>query len=68
MATRATSKAAKQTNIEGKFFAMIVLAWVVLAVLFNIAHSALPQAKDKAAATKPAAAAVSPARNVASQR
>jgi hypothetical protein len=57
MATRATSKAAKATNIEGKFFGMIILAWVVLAVLFNIAHSALPRARDNAAAKKPVAVA-----------
>jgi hypothetical protein len=41
-----TTKSAKSANIEGKFFGMIVLAWAVLAVLFNIAHSALPQAKS----------------------
>jgi hypothetical protein len=41
----------KQTNIEGKFFGMIVLAWVILAIVFNIAHSFLPQAKAPAAKT-----------------
>jgi hypothetical protein len=49
-----TNKAAKQANIEGRFFGMIVLAWAVLAVLLNVAHSALPQAKqssDKAVVT-----------------
>jgi hypothetical protein len=64
-----TSKAAKGTNYEGKFFGMIVLAWAVLAVLFNIAHSALPQAKDNAAAKKPVAAAkAAPVDRVASVR
>jgi hypothetical protein len=43
-----TNKTAKQTSIEGKFFGMIVLAWAVLAVVFNVAHSALPQAKQPA--------------------
>jgi hypothetical protein len=57
MAKAMTSKAAKGTNYEGKFFGMIILAWAVLAVLFNIAHSALPQAKDKPAAKKPIAVA-----------
>jgi len=54
----------KQMNIEGKFFGMIVLAWVALAVLFNVAYSALPQAKAPAAAKAvqaPAARATQPA-------
>jgi hypothetical protein len=46
----------KQTNIEGKFFGMIVLAWIALAIVFNIAHSALPQAKAPAAKTATPAA------------
>jgi hypothetical protein len=59
-----TTKASKkQTNIEGKFFGMIVLAWVVLAIVFNIAHSVLPQAKAPAAKT---AAASAPVTRVAS--
>ena len=46
----------KQTNIEGKFFGMIVLAWIALAIVFNIVHSALPQAKAPAAKTATPAA------------
>jgi hypothetical protein len=60
--TQRTNK--KQTNIEVKFFGMIVLAWVVLAIVFNIAHSVLPQAKASAAA-KTAAATVTHATRVA---
>ena len=51
MTTKATKK---QTNIEAKFFGMIVLAWVALAIVFNIAHSLMPQTKAPAA-TKTAA-------------
>ena len=56
---KTTNKANKATNYEGKFFGMIILAWAVLAVVFNVAHSALPQApaKDKAGANKPVAVA-----------
>jgi len=54
----------KQTSIEGKFFGMIVLAWVALAVIFNIAHSFLSQAKAPAAKT--AATSVTHAPQVAS--
>jgi hypothetical protein len=43
---------------------MIVLAWVVLAIVFNIAHSALPQAKAPVTA-KTAAATVTHATRVA---
>src|SRR5262249_23058116 len=55
-----TSKASKanktaKTSIEGKFFGMIVLAWVALAVIFNLAHSLVPQAKAPAAKTAAAA-------------
>jgi hypothetical protein len=52
----------KQSNIEGKFFGMIVLAWVALAIVFNIAHSFLPQAKA------PATAKTTGTRQVASLR
>jgi hypothetical protein len=45
MTSSSTKRTNKTANIEGTFFGMIVLAWAVLAVLFNIAHSALPQAK-----------------------
>jgi hypothetical protein len=62
MTTQRTNK--KQTNIEGKFFGMIVLAWVALAIVFNIAHSVLPQAKAPAAKT--AAAVSAPVTRVAS--
>jgi len=51
MTTRTTRANKKQTNIEAKFFGMIVLAWVALAIVFNIAHSFLPQAKAPAAKT-----------------
>ena len=70
MTTKRTNKtASKNTNIEGKFFGMIVLAWAVLAVLFNIAHSALPQTKSPAAGKAAAIAAAAPhAAQVASLR
>ena len=61
-----TGKAAKGTNYEGKFFGMIILAWLVLAVLFNIAHSALPQAKP--ATGKAVVTAVADTTRVASLR
>jgi hypothetical protein len=38
----------KTTNIEGRFFGMIVLAWAVLAVMFNVLHRELPQLKTPA--------------------
>ena len=47
---KVTKRTNKTANIEGKFFGMIVLAWVVLAVVFNLAHSFIPQAKAPAAA------------------
>ena len=53
----AKAKAVKRTNIEVKFFGMIVLAWAILMILFNLAHSALSQAK------KPAALKTIPARS-----
>jgi len=62
--TQRTNK--KQGNIEGKFFGMIVLAWVALAIVFNIAHSFLPQAKAPAADKTTAQAAAT--RQVASLR
>jgi hypothetical protein len=69
---KTTNKATKQANYEGKFFGMIILAWAVLAVVFNVAHSALPQApaKDKPAAKKPSVSAekAAPAEQVASLR
>jgi hypothetical protein len=66
---KATTKTAKNTNIEGKFFGMIVLAWAILAVVFNIVHSALPQAKSPVAAKVAAAPAhAAPAAKVASIR
>jgi hypothetical protein len=40
-----TKRTGKNTNIEGKFFAIIALAWVILAIVFNIARHVLPQAK-----------------------
>ena len=64
MMTQRTNKTAKQTNIEGKFFGMIVLAWVLLAIVFNLAHSFIPQAKA-APAAKTAAATVTHATRVA---
>ena len=60
--TQRTNK--KQTNIEAKFFGMIVLAWVLLAIVFNLAHSFIPQAKA-APAAKTAAATVTHATRVA---
>jgi hypothetical protein len=51
----AKAKAAKHANIEVKFFGMIVLVWAVLMILFNLAHTALSQAR------KPAAARTTPA-------
>ena len=39
----------KRTNYEGMFFGMIVLAWALLAVVFNIMHHEMPQAKDPGA-------------------
>ena len=60
------NKAAKSANFEGKFFGMIILAWVVLAALFNIAHSALPQAKP--ATGKAVVTAVADTTRVASLR
>jgi len=62
--TQRTNK--KQGNIEGKFFGMIVLAWVALAVIFNIAHSQMAQAKNTDAA-KTAAATAHPSVQVASR-
>jgi hypothetical protein len=38
----------KRTNYEGMFFGMIVLAWALLAVVFNIMHHELPQSKNPA--------------------
>jgi hypothetical protein len=55
--TTMTKRTNKAANIEGKFFGMIVLAWAVLAVLFNVAHSALPQAKAKSPVAATAVAA-----------
>ena len=46
-----TKRTNKTANIEAKFFGMIVLAWVALAIVFNIAHSFLPQARATAAKT-----------------
>ena len=63
--TQRTNKTAKTWSIEGKFFGMIVLAWVALAIVFNIAHSFLPQAKAPAAA-KTATAVSTPVTHVAS--
>jgi hypothetical protein len=60
-----TQRTNKNANIEGKFFGMIVLAWALLAIVFNIAHSVLPQAKSPAAAKTAAAAAVTHATRVA---
>jgi len=61
MTTRANQK--QQSNIEAKFFGMIVLAWALLAIVFNIAHSVLPQAKAPVAKT---AAVSAPVTRVAS--
>jgi len=49
----------KRTNYEGMFFGMIVLAWALLAVVFNIMHHEMPQAKDPAAANARTATAAS---------
>jgi hypothetical protein len=57
--TQRTNKTAKTWSIEGKFFGMIVLAWVALAIVFNIAHSFLPQDKAPAAKTATPAATTS---------
>ena len=65
MMTQRTNKTAKQTNIEGKFFGMIVLAWALLAIVFNLAHSFIPQAKAPAAPKTTTTAAT---RQVASLR
>jgi len=40
--TNATTTRAKATNYERRFFAMILLAWVGLAVVFNLLHRQLP--------------------------
>ena len=61
--TQRTNKTAKTWSIEGKFFGMIVLAWALLAIVFNIAHSLMPQAKAPAAKT---AAVSAPVTRVAS--
>ena len=61
-----TNKTAKQTNIEGKFFGMIVLAWALLAIVFNLAHSFIPQAKAPAAPKAVHAAASASVTRVAS--
>jgi len=63
MTTQRTNN--KTANIEGKFFGMIVLAWVALAIVFNIAHSVLPQAKAPVAAKTSAAANVAQTTRVA---
>jgi hypothetical protein len=63
-----TKRTNQTANIEGKFFGMIVLAWAVLAVLFNIAHSTLPQAKAKQPAAEAVSAKSAPATQVASLR
>jgi hypothetical protein len=45
------------TNYEGRFFGMIVLAWIGLTILFNVLHRELPQPrKPTAGATAKAAA------------
>jgi hypothetical protein len=41
---------AKKTNYEGRFFGMIVLAWAVMAVVFNVLHRQLPPTKGVASA------------------
>jgi hypothetical protein len=52
----------KKTSYEGMFFGMIVLAWAILAVVFNVLHHELPAAKNTGA--KPAQAhVVAPAAN-----
>jgi hypothetical protein len=43
--TAATATRQNHENIEGKFFAIVALAWVVLTFAFNVAHHALAQAK-----------------------
>jgi hypothetical protein len=52
----------KRTNYEGMFFGAIVLAWAVLAVVFNVIHKEMPAAKNAGARTVQAAA-VTPATN-----
>jgi len=49
--TQRTNQTAQTWSIEGKFFGMIIMAWALLAVVFNLAHNALPQAKNPAAGT-----------------
>jgi hypothetical protein len=46
---------AKQTNYERTFFTMIMLAWAVLAVVFNLAGRALPKAEAPVAKSAMAA-------------
>jgi hypothetical protein len=39
----------KTTNIEVKFFGMIVLAWALIAIVFNVANREVSAAKKPAA-------------------
>jgi hypothetical protein len=47
--TNATTMRAKATNYEGRFFGMILLAWVGLAIVFNVLHRQLPPQPEKPA-------------------
>jgi hypothetical protein len=51
-----------KTNYEGMFFGMIVLAWAVLAVVFNIVHHTMPT-EEHAGAKTTKAALITPAAN-----
>ena len=57
---------AKKANIEGMFFAMIVLAWVLLTVAFNVLNHEMPaQTPGNPSARGPVAGAPSaPARTI----
>jgi hypothetical protein len=46
---------AKKASIEGMFFAMIVLAWALLTIVFNVLNHQMPaQSPGNAPAQKPA--------------
>jgi hypothetical protein len=50
--TNTTRTAAKRTNYELMFFGIMVLAWIVLAVAFNVARREVPDDKSPIATNK----------------
>jgi hypothetical protein len=60
MTTLANKKASKKTSYELMFFGMIVLAWAVMALLFNIARHGAHMDGDPTAAKTNVAGTVQP--------